>query len=52
MALGHRQNHDLGVLPKVEVGRAHEIPDVFDDDEVEALEVEHVDGALDHGAFE
>ena len=52
VALRHREDHDLGVLTEVELGRAHEVADVLDDDEVELVEVERADRTLDHVGFE
>ena len=48
IAFGHGQDHDLGVLAQIEVGRAHQVAHVLHDDQVQALQVEHVDGAADH----
>ena len=52
VALGHRQDHDLRVLAQVEVGGTHQVADVLDDDQVELLERQRVDRALDHVALE
>jgi len=52
MALGYRQDHDLGVLAKIEVGGTYEVAHILDDDQVERSEVERLDRALDHVALE
>ena len=52
VAFRYRQDHDLGVLAEIEVGRAHEVADVLDDDEIELVERQRGDGALDHVALE
>ena len=52
IAFGHRQDHHLDVLAQVEVRRAYEVPHVFDEDEVDVVQVEHVKGATQHVALE
>jgi hypothetical protein len=52
LALGDRQQRDAQVLAEVPRGRAHEVADVLDDEHVEAVEVELVDGARHHLGLE
>src|SRR6202012_246064 len=49
---GDRINHRLGVFAHVELGRAHQISDVFDDHQVELVQVQSLQRAVDHGCVE
>jgi cystathionine beta-lyase len=50
--LGHREQHQSQVLAQVERGRADEIADVLDEQEIEGIQVPTVQRALDHRGVE
>jgi len=45
IAFGHGENHHLDVFTQIKVRRTHKIADVLDEDEVDVVEVEHVECA-------
>ena len=51
VAFWHGQNHDLGAFAQVEIGGTHEVAHIFDNDEVEVVQVERIDRATNHVAF-
>ena len=52
LALGDRVHHRLGVLADVELGRAHEVADVLDHQQVELLEREPAEARAHHHRVE
>ena len=49
LALGHRVDHCLGVFADVELGRAHQVSDILDDDEIQLGKVQTLQCPVDHG---
>ena len=52
LALGHREHHRPGVLADIELGRAHEVADVLDHDEVEIGKGQARQGRANHRGVE
>ena len=52
LALGHGVHHGLGVLADAELGRAHQVADVLDDEEVEVGEREAGQAGAHHHGIE
>lgn len=52
VAFRHRKNHRLHIFAQVEIGWAHQIAHVLDDDEVKLVQIEHINGTADHIAFQ
>src|SRR5208283_129572 len=49
---GDAQNHDLFMLTQVEFGRAHQVSDVFDYEQIDPGEVQRLQRNLNHVAVE
>ena len=48
VTLGHREECDVAVLAQVEARRTHQIADVLDEQEVHALQIQPMQGLVDH----
>ena len=48
IAFGHAQNHDLFIFAEIEFSGTNQVPDVFDDQQVERLQIQGFKGDLNH----
>ena len=51
IAFGDRENHDFGAFAQIEVGGAYKVSHVFDDNEIEVVQIEGIYGPANHVAF-
>ena len=46
VALGHRQQDHVAVMTQIETGRAHQITDILDKQNIELRQIELIEGAM------
>ena len=52
VTFGDAENSDLGIFTEIKLGRAGDVANIFNKDEVERIEIEFAEPALDERRFE